>query len=1239
MGWRSWGLAVPVEGRVGFTRLGVEATGLSFTNQLAAERGATNRVLWNGSGLAVGDVNGDGLPDLYACRLEGTNALYLNQGGLRFREVTEEAGLALSGRHDRGAVLADVNGDGPLDLLVATTGLGVRCFLNDGKGRFREVSRAVGTLTRFGAMTLALADVNGDGFLDLYVCNYRREDIKDLGRVELPVVGGRSVVPPAFADWLVIRDGQLLQYGEPDVLYLNNGRSGFEAVSWTGGAFVDEDGKPLVEPPRDWGLSATFRDLNADGFPDLYVCNDFWTPDRIWLGNGRGGFRALPRLAMRKMSGNSMGVDVGDLDADGRMDLLVVEMLGREVRTRKRQLAPAEPETTGIGEMEDRPQVLRNTLFRNRGDGTYAEVAAMAGLAASDWSWSPVFLDVDLDGYEDVLISAGHVHDLLDADARRAIEVRGAMGGAGVVGVAARVVNDRLLPRLAQPIVAFRNHGDWRFEDVTGAWGTGAEGVHHALATADFDGDGDLDLVVNPLGSALTLYRNDAVGSRVAVRLKGRAPNGQGIGARVTLLGGAVPRQTREVLSGGRYMAGAEALSVFAAGAAGQGMTLEVVWRSGRRSRVEGVRANRIYEIDEAGAQAPGTEAEEDPEAAVADGMPWFRDVSAALDHRHRDESFDDHSRQPLLHLGQSRFGGGVGWVDWNGDGTEDLVLGTGRGGRMEVRLSDGGGGWRPADVPAWSQAATQDWTGVAAWRRGSGPATVMVGMSGYEGEGGAADGGGVWVGNAGAGTMEGVLRIPGWNPGPLAVGDMDGDGSCEVFVGGGSAAGRYPLATPSVLLRFEAGRWRPDPGVAVLLADAGLVRAARWADLEGDGYPELMLACEWGPVRILRNRKGRLEAWDAPVVIRGMQETDGNGNGNGDGNAAKAMRLGMLQGWWTGLAIGDLDKDGRLDWVAGNWGWNSPYRASVERPLVFRFGEFRGGPWVDLIETEWDPVRRLRTPSRRMGELAGTLPWLPARFSTHRAYAEASVEEVLGDAADQAGSVSATVLASMAFLNRGDRFEAIPLPREAQESVVFGVSVADADGDGNEDVFLAQNFFGTRPELGRMDGGRGLWLRGDGAGGLKAVGLERSGVAVDGEGRGTAVADFNRDGRPDLVVMQHGAATRLFENVGGRRGLRVRVEGPAGNPDGIGAVLRWAGSEAGPAREVSAGTGWGSQDGAVQVMAAGGEAGTLEVRWPGGKVGKVRVPEGAGEVVVKYDEAAGEAEGSRTGGGAGAAP
>lgn len=585
-GFRWAALKVRPSGKTGFTLLTMSQTGLLWTNVISDESVARHYNMVSGGGVAAGDFDGDGLCDLYFCNRGGENALFGNLGNMRFEKVTLAPELACYGRSSTGAAFSDINGDGFLDLLVNSFFGTNSCFLNLGHGRFTNATRNSGLISRGGATSLALGDVDGDGDLDLYVAYFGIEAIlREGGRLSFNMVNGRPVVTGRHARRLKVVDGTLVELGEQDVLYLNDGKGHFEAVNWAE-RFHDEDGKPIPAAPMDFGLSVQIRDINEDGFPDIYVCNDFQTPDRAWLNDSHGRFRAMPRVALRNMSYASMGVDFADIDRDDRLDFITVEMLSREHARRLRQMSSMPPIGRRIGAIENCEEVPRNALYWNRGDGSYAEIAWLSGVAASDWSWTPIFLDVDLDGFEDLLISTGSLYDVMDRDSATA------------AGSDSRK-SLSLYPRLDNHKAAFRNRGDLTFEDVSQAWGFDSRQVSNGMALADLDNDGDLDVAINSANAAPLIYRNDASAPRVAVRLKGRPPNTQGIGAKVKLFGGAVPLQSQEMICGGRYLSGDQPVRVFAAGSLTNEMKLEISWRCGNRTVVSGVKANHLYEIDE----------------------------------------------------------------------------------------------------------------------------------------------------------------------------------------------------------------------------------------------------------------------------------------------------------------------------------------------------------------------------------------------------------------------------------------------------------------------------------------------------------------------------------------------------------------------------------------------------------------------------------------------------------------
>lgn len=1204
-------LAVPPSGKTGFTRIETSTSGIAFTNRISDIQISINRLLEDGAGVAAGDVDGDGLCDLYFCGLESHNALYRNLGDWRFEDVTSASGVACEGQLSTGSVLADLDGDGDLDLLVNALGKGTRQFVNDGKGRFQEAAQS-GLVQRFGSRTLALADVDGDGDLDLYVTNYRTTTARDAPvTVKVKQVGGRWEVPPEHRDRFVAESSvnstlALLEYGEPDFLYLNDGRGRFEAVSWTEGRFLDEAGQPLTAPPRDWGLTAMFRDLNDDGAPDLYVCNDYFTPDRIWLNQGQGRFRALPRLALRKTCYAAMAVDFGDLNRDGHDEIFVTEMLSRDHVRRQVQHSllemmplPAWGWGWPDGVADTRVQVMRNTLSLNRGDGTYAEIAQYSGLEASEWTWGSILCDVDLDGFEDVLIANGHGRDLANSDALAEIDRL-----PKAVTPEARLKTLDLFPPMPLPHLLFRNRGDLTFEEVSHAWGFDVVGVANGMTLADLDNDGDLDVVLNNLNRAAVLLRNDSVAPRVAVRLKGGRGNTQGIGAKIRVTGGPVP-QSQEAICGGRYLSAADPLRVFAAGRA-TNLTIEVRWPSGKRSLVAEARPNSTYLIAETDATATTP-----PKPAAT--SPWFEDRSALLQHVHHEAPFDDFGRQPLLVRRLSALGPGVAWCDLNGDGADDLVIGSGRGGTLRVLLNNGGGGFGAIAAPAWATPAPDDLTGMAVWSNEPGSTSLLVGLANYET--GDPKGAAVLRYDVFFGAIQNTVAVPGdtSSVGPIAIADLEGDGDLDLFVGGRVMGGRYPAAAGSRIYRCVEGKFVLDPQNTEFLAAAGLVSGAVWSDLTGDGLPELVLATEWGPVRLFRNDRGQLKAWDPPVERLGDDGTPPSG---------RALTLSRLTGWWTGVTTGDFDGDGRLDLVVGNWGLNCKYRAHLDDEVRVYHGDLDANEVWDAIEAYWEPALKKVVPWCDRKTMRAAIPIVGERFHSYLEYGRASVEEVCGDGFARLSELRANTLQSMVFLNREGGFAAQPLPLEAQLSPVFAVCVGDHEGDGYEDVFLGQNFFGTDLETGRYDAGRGLWLRGDGRGGFTAVPGHESGVIVYGEQRGAALADYDGDGRVDLVVCQNAAETKLYRNARGKPGLRIRLAGAPGNASGIGSVIqlnregRW-----GPARELHGGSGFWSQDSAAPVMSCtSGDPTEIRVRWAAGGMVTARVPAGAREIQVRPD-------------------
>ena len=1181
-----------VPGKIGFIQLTEQQTGIAFTNSLSDQTISINRLTEIGSGVALGDIDGDGWVDIYFCRSEGGNALFRNLGNWKFEDITLSSGTVCSNQFSTGAVFADMDGDSDLDLLVNGLGTGTRLFLNDGKGHFTEKTDS-GLARDFGATSIALADVDGDGDLDLYVTNYRSDTFQDrppgLNITSRQLPDGSTVIEPRERMLGLLQpSGGLtgVERGQLDVFYLNRGNARFSAAPWDVGVFLDEKGKALSEPPTDWGLSALFRDINGDGLPDLYVCNDFvYWPDRIWLNAGGKRFQAPVRHSFRNTSLSSMSADMADINRDGFMDLFTADMLSPH-RSHRAWQRPDVLEGTVDWPVEDpshRPEVTRNTLQLARGDGTFAEIAQLAGLAATDWTWSSSFLDVDLDGWEDLLVTTGSNHELQDIDSH---ESRAA--GGFDRNSAERLEKLRATPRRSTPSLAFRNRRDLTFEDVSHAWGFDAIGVAHGMAFADLDNDGDLDVVINCMNSPARLLRNNSGAPRIGIRLKAAGANTRGISAKIQVTGGPVS-QSQEMVAGGRYLSGDDAMRVFATGAT-QALNIEVTWRSGRKTRVEGALPYYIYEVLEDVTSPVPTRTTNAPV------LGWFEDQTARLNHRHVDRAFNDFERDPLLPYKLSRLGPGLCLADVDGDGHEDLLIGGGIDGQASVFGSDGKGHWREGDYASLPKSNLRDQTSLLVVANTDGSSQLLVGESAWEEGATNAHPFRVYSLSTTASNSNSLpsSQIASGFTGPMAMADVDGDGALEIFVGGRAIPGRYPETATSTLLDASNGVFASRQSFPNL----GLVSGATFVDIDNDGDQDLLIASHWGAPRLFLNERG--------VFV----------------DATKDWGLTNYAGLWNGIAVGDFDGDGLMDFVASNWGlnWRTDEPIDAKKAVQLVYGDFGETGGVVALLASLDPDLGASTFWRERRRVSRVIPTLSDRFPTYRAYGTSTVTTALGHLAAASKTREASEFRSMVFLNRTNHFEARSLPIEAQFSTAFGLAVADFDGNGTEDLFLSQNFFGMDPETSRQDAGTGLLLLGDGRGGFKSVNPVQSGLWIEGEQRAVAVGDVDEDGRPDLIIAQNGGATRVYRNRQATPGLRVRVQDSVQNPRGIGAILRLKiDGHFGPARAITGGGGYWTQSSATQILIGSGSSSAVEVRWPNGKLQEFILPLGAKSILITH--------------------
>ena len=1170
-------LEVAGEGQAGFEALPSDRTGITFANRLTDRQVAENRIRENGSGVALGDIDGDGWTDIYLCRLDGDNVLYRNLGDWKFEDITEASGVALPNRFSTGAALSDVDGDGDLDLLANSIGGGTRIFHNDGKGHFTPDTQST-LFNQYGATSLAIADINNDGDLDFYVSNYRTSTIKDgLEDISAEVkrINGKIVVTPE--DRFLGRETpgtglNIVERGEPDILYVNRGKGVFSPVPWDSGAFLDARRQRITGAPRRWGLSAIFHDLNGDQHPELYVCNDFiFSEDQAYFSRQGRQFQQFSPYSLRSMSLSAMAADAADIDRDGDQDLFVVEMLSRDSRYRQRQRANAlslRAMQAPVDQPTFVPEILRNTFFLNRGDNTFAEIAQFAGLEATEWSWGVAFLDVDLDGWDDVVITNGNFHDVIDADALKRSQ---SLGESDSVEKGLR--NLKLFPRLETRNLIFRNLGDRRFEDRSEAWGFKASTISHGLAHGDLDNDGDLDVVINHLNQEAGIYRNTSSAPRIAVRLKGSLENTHGIGAKIELKSDGLP-QSQTMMSGGRYLSSDDTIQVFAARDLKEA-TLTVTWRNNRRTIINNPQPNHIYEIHE-------TAQTLEPEKKPAASRPLFGLSRLTVPSRHREQPFNDFERQPLLSRQYNRLGPGLAWFDFDHDGWDDLIVGSGRGGRLSLVRNDQGKQFSEITTSPITQSIPRDLTGILGCHPTHGSSSILTGVSNYED--GSNRGAAVYEYDLSQKARRDAVSATQSSPGPIAMADIDQDGDLDLFVGGRIVPAAYPSPATSRLFLNDDGAWKPDSRNNPLLEKIGLVSSAIFTDVNGDQAPDLVLALEWGAITILINQNGKLT------------------------NQTTAWGLASHTGWWNGIATGDFNNDGKIDLAASNWGQNTRYERYRSRPLQIHYGDFNRTGRLVGIESFYDPMTRKNKAWIDLDQLALAIPEVRRRFPSYRTFSEASTESIIAPYRAQAQLLEASTLETMVFLNQGERFEGQALPAEAQLSPSFGIGVADFDGDGNHDLALGQNFFQLEATLSRHDAGRGLVLLGDGGGHFRALSGKESGVRLYGEQRSLALADFNHDGRVDIAAAESHGPVLLLQNLAPQPGLRVRLQGSPNNPDAIGAKLRLGdGTRFGPVTEIKTATGYWSQD-ASQVVLSGPSQEILWIQWPDGTESKTKV-------------------------------
>ncbi|MBX2928197.1 MAG: VCBS repeat-containing protein [Saprospiraceae bacterium] len=1046
-------------------------SGLYFNNEFKETEAInilTYEYIYNGSGVAVGDVNNDGLPDVFLGGNLFGGRLFLNKGDLKFEQISETAGVFVRG-FTTGVSMIDINNDGWLDIYICRSLSNVPdlrknvLLINNGNNTFTDQAEAYGLADNGYSQQAVFFDYDKDGDLDVYIANHR-EDFQNALTL--------GYTPDS--------NPEIFKYNR-DKLYRNNGNNTFTDVTREAGinnsAFT---------------LNVLSADLNNDSWPDLYISCDYAGKDRLLLNNRDGTFRDVIDEQLFHISRNSMGADIADINNDGWMDIMTLDMMAED-NFRQKLLKGQSPydwfhtaQSYGL-----HYQVMRNCLHLNNGNGTFSEIGQLAGVSHTDWSWSALFADFDNDGWKDLHITNGYYRDVTDLDH---IKFASDFHKAATQGINPFDI----LQRMTQspiPNYVFKNEGGLSFRNYTRQWGMEHPSFSNGAVYVDLDLDGDLKVICNNFNQPASLYKNMAretnKNNYLQVRCHAGPGNSQGYGARVWLFA-AQGMQVQELNPTRGFLSSVSATLHFGLGRASQVDKVVVAWANGKMQVIENPGINRIIDLDIKNATLPF----EDP---LKSHSPLrLTDVSGDIrcDYRHIENPFIDFKREPLMEEMYSNRGPCMAVGDVNGDGLEDIYLG-GSAGTAGSLLIQQGKSFRAVRVPAWeADAVYEDSDAVFFDVDGDGDLDLYVASGSNE----ATDPGlyqdrlylNDGKGNFSAAThLLPPIRI---HTACLAVMDFDGDGDPDIFLGGGVVSGHYPRAHPSMLLENDKGRFRDASGKLPEKGMLGIISQARVADVLGSTQtPQLLVAGHWTGIGLLKYSDNRLVRHNAPG-------------------------LDAQYGLWNCIQVADFDGDGDLDIVAGNRGLNSFYKADAERPARLYFGDFDGNGNIDALPA-YHFSDGVLYPKHTMDELFAQIPVVRKWFTTYRSYAEARMDDILSKAKGvKYETLTINNFATMYFENQGNGvFKASYLPERAQISVVRDMYIDDLNGDGLPDMVFVGNQYGADVEMGRYDAGIGQVLLNASKGSFEAMPPHLSNFKVVGDAR--RVKGIDIQGQKHLVI------------------------------------------------------------------------------------------------------------------------